>query len=130
MLYFKCPVVAVETDPCGGNAGLISEAQSACDLLNNNNGAFKTCIKSDTVNNTQFFVECVHDYCSASRKKKDVKPVVCNSLAALAAECSNNFITVNWRTADRCRKIFELKSFQARFDKKSIIFKRKHVQMV
>lgn len=60
---------------------------------------------------------CKIDYCSAygnnnASLTKNREVSICNAFAAMAAECSEHFINVEWRRPDRCRKFcFLIKTF-------------------
>jgi hypothetical protein len=90
--------------PCETNA-LNKEAETACSLIQDPNDSFKICQK--VVGYKNYFEQCKSDYCMANKSensKISKENVLCNTFAAMSAECSENFINVDWRSASRCRK--------------------------
>ena len=56
------------------------------------------------VNGEQYYNACLIDYCmTATYHPKQLQEAMCNSYTALARDCTDNFLEVNWRTASRCR---------------------------
>ena len=40
---------------------------------------------------------------TATYRPKELQQAMCNSYTALARDCTDNYLDVNWRTASRCR---------------------------
>lgn len=93
------------SNPCNTPA-LDEEASNACYLIENPSDAFGLC--SRVVNSTRYFEECKRDYCAASKslnQENNKREALCNSFAAMGAQCSDHFLNVEWRTSNRCRKL-------------------------
>lgn len=59
------------------------------------------------VNGQQYYNACITDYCITSTyHPKQLDMAMCNSYTALARDCTDNYIDVNWRTSSRCRMYF------------------------
>lgn len=105
-IYSKCNEAAPSNNPCNTPA-LEEEAKDACFLIDNPSDSFRLCRK--VVNASRYLEQCKKDYCSASKSIKDPerskKSALCNSFAAMAAECSENFVNTEWRKANRCRNL-------------------------
>lgn len=84
------------------------EASIACALIKDPNDSFKQC--SRIVNSTKFFEICKRDYCSAAKSLINPDEAklksLCRSFEIMAYQCSENFLNVEWRRADRCRNVF------------------------
>ncbi|CAF5164731.1 unnamed protein product, partial [Rotaria sp. Silwood1] len=62
---------------------------------------FGTCL--EVVNGQQYYNTCITDYCiTAVSYPKQLQQAMCNSYTALARDCTDNYIDINWRTASRC----------------------------
>jgi hypothetical protein len=83
----------------------MDEAHRACYLIDDQDDSFKVCRR--VVNASHFLAECKRDYCTAIRKQKNVEQILCNAFAAMAAQCSEHFVTAEWRKHNRCRKLHQ-----------------------
>jgi hypothetical protein len=51
------------------------------------------------------------DYCAASKtadkeiRETNKRVALCHIFSAMAFECTENFLNIEWRRADRCRKL-------------------------
>ncbi|CAF1096107.1 unnamed protein product [Rotaria sordida] len=79
------------------------QAIAACQILIDSSDVFGTCLQ--VVNGQQYYNTCIIDYCiTAASYQNQLQQAICNSYTALARDCTDNYIDVNWRTASRCPK--------------------------
>ena len=64
---------------------------------------------------------------TATYYPKYLDHALCNSYTALARDCTDNYIDVNWRTSTRCRKCCE--DFIFEIDQLNFFSKQKRVQI-
>jgi hypothetical protein len=90
---------------------LRKEAREACFPMNDPEDSFKYCRKVVDVKKLQEI--CIKDYCAAARSRKNPDEAklhaMCHAFSTLAYQCSENFLNVEWRRADRCRKFYHFK---------------------
>lgn len=88
------------------------EAAEACSLIKDPKDSFRQCGK--IINSTKFFDICKRDYCAAANSKTNPEKAkadsLCRSFEMMAYQCSENFMNLEWRRADRCRKYIFIKN--------------------
>lgn len=96
----SCHEVVPKPHPCKNDAEM-DEAERACRALDDPTDAFGTCRK---VISSQVYIDnCKRDYCNA-RTAEQKKEAICHSFSAMAHECADHYLVVEWRRADRCPK--------------------------
>ena len=80
----------------------MDEAERACKALDDPTDAFGTCRK--VISSKVYLENCKRDYCNAQTAEQK-KEAICHSFSAMAAECADHYLVVEWRRADRCRKL-------------------------
>ncbi|KAK3108443.1 hypothetical protein FSP39_008068, partial [Pinctada imbricata] len=76
------------------------EAGTECSLIYSN--VFKDCHKN--VNPTQWYRNCVNQYCKAVSDGDNLEDIKCSHIAAFAQVCSEVNIIVSWRSKSVCPK--------------------------
>jgi hypothetical protein len=62
-------------------------------------------------NAAKYMEMCMNDYCAASKtvdpeiQARNKRLALCHIFSAMASECTENFLNIEWRRADRCRKL-------------------------
>ena len=123
---FQCPEVPPVSNPCKSD-DLRAEAEAACRPIIDPNDSFGLCSKMVCliffptfthkiyiysnllmwlkINTKTFYEQCMRDYCYVAATPRQKSEALCHAFSALATECSENFVTVEWRKSDRCRKL-------------------------
>ncbi|CAF2003035.1 unnamed protein product [Rotaria magnacalcarata] len=97
-----CPSSATPTDPCSTQA-LITAAEIACRPIRDPYDAFKVCNR--IINDTYMFAACKRDYCASATYGSDAQQqALCAAFEAMARDCEDNYIHINWRLSNRCPK--------------------------
>lgn len=76
-------------------------------------GPFQECLTSSGINADEQYQMCVQDVAlHYEGGSNTVRQSVCDNMAALAAQCAEKDVAVDWRKSDFCRKCcFEYKLF-------------------
>ena len=82
-----------------GFCGLLVDAS---DMAN----PFRTCLANSQINAAAFTDNCIFDICALQDDDSAKNEAACGTLAALAMQCKNLGILVDWREASECRESF------------------------
>ncbi|CAF2802982.1 unnamed protein product [Rotaria sp. Silwood2] len=97
-----CAASAVPINPCS-TPELLSGAEIACRPIRDPFDSFKLCNR--VINDTHIFEACKRDHCASAKHGADAQQqALCSAFEAMARDCEDNYIHVNWRKLDRCPK--------------------------
>ncbi|CAF3360715.1 unnamed protein product [Rotaria sp. Silwood1] len=97
-----CAASAVPINPCS-TPELLSDAEIACRPIRDPFDSFKLCNR--VINDTHIFEACKRDHCASAKYGADAQQqAICSAFEAMARDCADNYIHVNWRKSDRCAK--------------------------
>ncbi|CAF4434294.1 unnamed protein product, partial [Rotaria sp. Silwood2] len=97
-----CATSAVPINPCS-TPELLSGAEIACRPIRDPFDSFKLCNR--VINDTHIFEACKRDHCASAKHGADAQQqALCSAFEAMARDCEDNYIHVNWRKLDRCAK--------------------------
>ncbi|CAF3426792.1 unnamed protein product [Rotaria socialis] len=97
-----CASSAAPTDPCNTPA-LLSAAEIACRPIRDPYDSFKVCNR--IINDTFMFAACKRDHCASAAYGSDAQQqALCAVFEAMARDCEDNYIHINWRLSNRCPK--------------------------
>lgn len=90
-------------EPCS-TAALTSAAEIACRPIRDPYDSFKVCNR--VVNDAYIFEACKRDHCASAKHGSEAQQqALCAAFEAMARDCEDQYIHVNWRRSDRCPKL-------------------------
>jgi hypothetical protein len=93
---------SVPTDPCD-TPELLAAAEAACRPLRDPFDSFKIC--SRVLTDSNLYDVCQRDHCASAKHGEQAQQMaLCSVFEAMARDCEDHYIHVNWRKSDRCPK--------------------------